>query len=38
MKEEEILKMNETGEFIPYQESYLKLLFEFRNAVDMYGE
>ena len=38
MTEEEILKMNETGEFIPYQESYLKLLFEFRNAVDMYGE
>lgn len=38
MTEEEILKMNETGEFIPYQESYLKLLFVFRNAVDMYGE
>ena len=35
---EEILDMIKNDEFIMYYESYIKLLFEFRNAIDMYSE
>ena len=35
---DEILEMIKNDEFIMYYESYIKLLFEFRNAIDMYSE
>ena len=35
---DEILDMIKNDEFIMYYESYIKLLFEFRNAIDMYSE
>ena len=35
---DEIIEMNKSGEFIIYYESYIRLLFEFRHAVDMYDE
>lgn len=34
----EILTMIKNDEFIMYYDSYIKLLFEFRNAIDMYSE
>lgn len=36
--EEKILEMIKNNEFIEYYSSYIKLLFEFRNAIDMYSE
>ena len=36
--EDEIIEMNRSGEFIVYYESYIRLLFEFKDAIDMYDE
>lgn len=35
---DEILAMNNSGDFILYYESFIKLLFEFKDAIDMYQE